>query len=170
MHSGEEMSEGRISLFDPAEQARADTLITDPRSNDQLVFDTIIDILHAGALADPATVFGVGQPAVRLIITAEQADTPHAPAQQQMEDHPAQHHLHPDPTTRHRPHPRPHPAPIQITAAVPAHHRHPHSHRHSHGHDAGTREVNKAPAEAQRPGSAANATQLRRHKDGATSR
>lgn len=57
------------------EQARADALVADPRTNDQLVFDTVIDVLHAGALADAGAVFGARQPGVRLIITAEQAAT-----------------------------------------------------------------------------------------------
>ena len=62
---------GGPRFVDPAEQDRAQKLLDDPRTNDQLIFDTMMDVLHAGALADAATVFGVRQPGVRIVITRE---------------------------------------------------------------------------------------------------
>lgn len=66
---------GGPRFLDPAAQARAQALTEDPRTNDQLVFDTIVDTLRTGALADPATVFGTRQPGVRVVITTENLDT-----------------------------------------------------------------------------------------------
>ncbi|QIM18215.1 HNH endonuclease [Leucobacter coleopterorum] len=58
---------GGPRFVDPAERARANTLIADPRSNEQLAFDLLIDIVRSGTLADTETVFGVRQPGVRLV-------------------------------------------------------------------------------------------------------
>jgi hypothetical protein len=66
---------GGPRFVDPDVQTRAETLLADPRSNDQLIFDTIMDVLHAGALADAGIVFGTRQPGVRLVITKDNADT-----------------------------------------------------------------------------------------------
>lgn len=55
------------------ERARAQSLIDDPRSNDQLVFDLLMDTLRTGAHADPTVAFGSRQPGVRYVITQQQA-------------------------------------------------------------------------------------------------
>jgi len=60
---------GGPRFVDPAEKARADQLVTDPRSNDQLTYDLIMDVLRAGALADTDTVFGTRQAGIRIITT-----------------------------------------------------------------------------------------------------
>ncbi|PRB04039.1 hypothetical protein CQ044_12855 [Microbacterium sp. MYb64] len=39
----------------------------DPRTNDQLSYDLLLDLIRAGALADPAAVFGTRQAGVRLV-------------------------------------------------------------------------------------------------------
>lgn len=44
---------GGPRFVDSDERTRADDLVADPRTNDQLAYDLIIDILRAGALADP---------------------------------------------------------------------------------------------------------------------
>jgi hypothetical protein len=61
---------GGPRFVDPAEQARADTLAADPRSNDQLAYDLLTDLLRAGALTDTETVFGSRQPGLRIVATA----------------------------------------------------------------------------------------------------
>jgi hypothetical protein len=58
---------GGPRFVDSAERARADELSTDERTNDQLAYDLFLDVLHAGALADAATVFGTRQAGVRLV-------------------------------------------------------------------------------------------------------
>ena len=61
---------GGPRFVDPAEKARADELIADPRTNDQLAYDLLFDILRAGALAETATVFGTRQAGIRIVTTA----------------------------------------------------------------------------------------------------
>ena len=47
--------------------AEAERLQRDPRSNEQLAHDLLLDVLKAGSVADAATVFGVSQAGVRLV-------------------------------------------------------------------------------------------------------
>ena len=63
---------GGPRFVDPDEVKRARALQEDPRTNDQLVFDLLMDTLRAGAQADPATIFGSRQPGVRVVVTREQ--------------------------------------------------------------------------------------------------
>jgi len=79
---------GGPRFVDPDEKARADELIADPRSNDQLAYDLFLDILRAGALADAETVFGTRQAGVRVLVTqaALDAETNDAPAVALVED------------------------------------------------------------------------------------
>lgn len=58
---------GGPRFVDPAENERAEQLATDPRSNDQLAYDLIMDVLRAGSLADAETVFGTRQAGVRIV-------------------------------------------------------------------------------------------------------
>ena len=62
---------GGPRFVDDAEQAAAQTLAADPRTNDQLAYDLMIDLLDAGSRADAATVFGVKQAGVRLVQTID---------------------------------------------------------------------------------------------------
>ena len=55
---------GGPRFVDPTEKARAEDLVTDPRTNDQLAYDLLLDVMRAGALADPAMVFGTKQAGV----------------------------------------------------------------------------------------------------------
>ena len=48
-------------------QAEAERLQRDPRSNEQLAHDLLLDVLKAGSVADAAAVFGVSQAGVRLV-------------------------------------------------------------------------------------------------------
>lgn len=62
---------GGPRFVDPTEKARAKDLTDDPRTNDQLAYDLILDVLRAGALADAESVFGTRQAGVRVVITAD---------------------------------------------------------------------------------------------------
>ncbi len=66
-----------VRFVDPAEKARAQQLCDDPRTNDQLAYDLLVDLLRAGALADAETVFGARQAGIRLVITADAATALH---------------------------------------------------------------------------------------------
>ncbi|WP_127819080.1 HNH endonuclease signature motif containing protein [Microbacterium sp. CPCC 204701] len=61
---------GGPRFVDPEEKKRADELATDPRTNDQLAYDLVIDVLRAGAVAEADAVFSTRQPGVRIIATA----------------------------------------------------------------------------------------------------
>lgn len=63
---------GGPRFVDAAERARAEELVNDPRTNDQLVFDLIMDTLRAGAIADPTTAFGTRQPGLRVIVAQDE--------------------------------------------------------------------------------------------------
>ncbi|WP_300592269.1 HNH endonuclease signature motif containing protein [Microbacterium sp.] len=56
-----------------AERVAAADLIADPRTNEQLEYDLLVDVLRAGAVAEAADVFGVRQPGVRMVIVKDQA-------------------------------------------------------------------------------------------------
>lgn len=58
---------GGPRFVDPDERAQAASLTDDPRTNDQLTYDLVMDVLRAGAFADAKSVFGARQPGVRLV-------------------------------------------------------------------------------------------------------
>lgn len=70
---------GGPRFVDSDERAAAKDLTEDPRTNDQLAHDLMIDVLRAGALADAKTVFGTRQAGVRLVQTVN-TDSTHGPA------------------------------------------------------------------------------------------
>ena len=49
----------------------AQTMMDDPHSNEQLAFDTLLDVLHAGAACDHSTTFRTDRPAVRVITVVD---------------------------------------------------------------------------------------------------
>lgn len=53
------------------ERADAENLIEDPRTNDQLAYDLLMDIIRAGALAEAKSVFGSRQPGVRMVVVKD---------------------------------------------------------------------------------------------------
>ena len=61
---------GGPRFVDPTEKARADELVADPRTNEQLAYDLLIGVLRTGALADAKAVFGTRQAGVRVVISA----------------------------------------------------------------------------------------------------
>lgn len=58
---------GGPRFVDPDEKKAAEELVDDGRSNEQLTYDLIIDLLRAGSLADAGAVFGTRQAGVRLV-------------------------------------------------------------------------------------------------------
>ncbi len=62
---------GGPRFVDADEKARADELANDPRTNEQLIYDLMIDTLRAGALADAEQVFGARQAGVRVVVVAD---------------------------------------------------------------------------------------------------
>lgn len=53
------------------ERAAAAELANDPRTNEQLEYDLIMDVLRAGSLASAHEVFGSRQPGVRMIVVKD---------------------------------------------------------------------------------------------------
>ena len=53
------------------ERAAAENLIDDPRTNDQLAYDLLMDVIRAGALAEAKSVFGSRQPGVRMVVVKD---------------------------------------------------------------------------------------------------
>ncbi|GAB6858184.1 HNH endonuclease signature motif containing protein [Microbacterium xylanilyticum] len=62
---------GGPRFVDADENARAADLVADPRTNDQLSYDLLLDLLRAGAFAEPEAVFGTRQAGVRLVQTVD---------------------------------------------------------------------------------------------------
>ncbi|GAA3912757.1 HNH endonuclease signature motif containing protein [Microbacterium invictum] len=54
-----------------AERAQAESLEGDPRTNDQLTYDLMVDVIRAGALASAEDVFGSRQPGVRMVVVKD---------------------------------------------------------------------------------------------------
>ncbi|MEJ1092718.1 HNH endonuclease signature motif containing protein [Microbacterium istanbulense] len=67
---------GGPRFVDDAERERAAALTDDPRTNDQLTYDLVFDVLRAGVLAEPAAVFGTKQPGVRLVQVVQSTGLP----------------------------------------------------------------------------------------------
>lgn len=57
------------------EQARADALRQDPRTNEQLAHDLLVDVLKAGSIADAAAVFGVRQAGIKIVQVVTRDDS-----------------------------------------------------------------------------------------------
>lgn len=75
---------GGPRFVDSDEARRAEDLTADTRTNDQLYYDLLIDLLRAGALAEADDVFGSRQPGVRMI---QVHDTSGAPVSARTEDY-----------------------------------------------------------------------------------
>lgn len=62
---------GGPRFVDADEQRAAQALVDDGRSNEQLSYDLLMDVLRAGAITDASDVFGVRQPGVRMMIVKD---------------------------------------------------------------------------------------------------
>ncbi len=62
---------GGPRFVDPGEQARADAIIEDPRTTEQLAHDGFLLLLTIGGDVAPDTVIGTNRPAVRVLVTEQ---------------------------------------------------------------------------------------------------
>jgi len=62
---------GGPRFTDPAEKARAEEIVADARTTEQLTLDTLIDMVRLAVDADPGTIFGRNRPGVRMVVTAD---------------------------------------------------------------------------------------------------
>ena len=60
---------GGPRFIDPDAVARADAIINDPRSTEQLTLDALVQMVRIAATADTGRVFGTRQPSVRVHVT-----------------------------------------------------------------------------------------------------
>ncbi|KJL17329.1 hypothetical protein RL72_03573 [Microbacterium azadirachtae] len=67
---------GGPRFVDEDENARAERLAADPRTNQQLSYDLLLDLVRAGALAEPASVFGTRQAGLRLVQAVDRHGVP----------------------------------------------------------------------------------------------
>jgi hypothetical protein len=58
-------------FVDDTERARADAIVKDPRTNEQLAHDALVDMVRIAAAADPGRIFGTRKPAVRVHVNAQ---------------------------------------------------------------------------------------------------
>ncbi|MBI5161219.1 MAG: DUF222 domain-containing protein [Micrococcales bacterium] len=61
---------GGPRFVDPAAQTRADRILDDAGTTEQLMVDTLVHIVNLAATADPGELFGQTSPAVRVHVTA----------------------------------------------------------------------------------------------------
>ncbi|GHF27039.1 HNH endonuclease [Pseudolysinimonas yzui] len=57
-------------FLDDTERARADAIVNDPRSTEQLALDALVEMIRIAAAADPGRIFGIRKPAVRVHVDA----------------------------------------------------------------------------------------------------
>ena len=67
---------GGPRFVDSDEARRAEDLTADSRTNDQLFYDLLLDLLRAGSLADAKDVFGTRQAGVRIVQVQNSAGAP----------------------------------------------------------------------------------------------
>ena len=65
---------GGPRFVDPAAEARADAIIDDPRTTEQLTLDAFVEMVRIAGAADRGRVFGTRKPAVRLLATLADLD------------------------------------------------------------------------------------------------
>src|SRR3990170_997063 len=66
---------GGPRFVEKAEKARAETLLNDPRTTEQIAADAFADIVRVAVDADPGTLFGSRRPAVRVVVTEHNLTT-----------------------------------------------------------------------------------------------
>jgi len=58
-------------FVDTAEKARAEAIVNDPRTTDQLALDALVEMIRIAGAADTGRVFGVRKPAVRVHVDGD---------------------------------------------------------------------------------------------------
>jgi len=67
---------GGPRFVEKGEKGRAQRIIDDPRSTDQIAAEALIEVIKVAAAADPGTLFGRIRPSVKLVVTATDAPAP----------------------------------------------------------------------------------------------
>jgi len=67
---------GGPRFVEKGEKERAQRIIDDPRSTDQIAAEALIEVIKVAAAADPGTLFGRIRPSVKLVVTATDAPAP----------------------------------------------------------------------------------------------
>jgi len=67
---------GGPRFVEKGEKERAQRIIDDPRSTDQIAAEALIEVIKVAAAADPGTLFGRVRPSVKLRVTATDAPAP----------------------------------------------------------------------------------------------
>jgi len=67
---------GGPRFVEKGEKERAQRIIDDPRSTDQIAAEALIEMIKVAAAADPGTLFGRIRPSVKLVVTATDAPEP----------------------------------------------------------------------------------------------
>ncbi|TPX02988.1 DUF222 domain-containing protein, partial [Schumannella luteola] len=70
---------GGPRFVDPEAAARADELARDERTVDQLTLDTLVELVRIGGRVDDGTILGDRAPAVRILVTRADLDSPAGP-------------------------------------------------------------------------------------------
>lgn len=65
-----------VRFVDETAAAGADTMIADPRTDEQMEADGLVDIIRLAVDADPGKLFGARRPAVRVIVTEQTLAAP----------------------------------------------------------------------------------------------
>jgi hypothetical protein len=60
-----------VRFVDAEAAARAESVSRDPRTNDQLLADALVDMVRLAVDADPGKLFGLRRPAVRVVVTEQ---------------------------------------------------------------------------------------------------
>lgn len=67
-------------FVEPDAVKRAEHIVRDPRSTEQLALDTLVDLIRIGCRIDDGTLLGDKKPAVRILVTKHDLETPASPA------------------------------------------------------------------------------------------
>lgn len=65
-----------VRFVDERAQAQADALVADPRTDQQIEADALVDIVRLAVDADPRKLFGARRPAVRVVVTEATLSAP----------------------------------------------------------------------------------------------
>ncbi|MBX3194530.1 MAG: DUF222 domain-containing protein [Microbacteriaceae bacterium] len=65
---------GGPRFVDPAQKARAEAIVGDPRTTEQVALDALVDMVRIAGAADPGRVFGTRRPSVRVHVTQGDLD------------------------------------------------------------------------------------------------
>ena len=60
---------GGPRFVDPDDRARADAIVADPRTTEQLTLDAFVELVRVGAAADDGRLYGSRKPSVRMHVT-----------------------------------------------------------------------------------------------------